>query len=323
MESQVSPKNIESRVEKMAAENAAKAIETPVVPAAMPVEPVKPAEPAKPEAAKPAEPAKPEPVKPAEPAKPEAVKPAEPVKPTEPIKPVEKKQPNDPLELRKWATKVSQENAKLADEMKGLKAAIEKLSKKPVDYAELAKNPEGLKAHIEAERQEAVKELTAKYIEARDTAVANETRLIRMEMEQDTENFPRFKRLFPLIQTLANNNDGRVNWNQAPRIVLEEAYALAEQLSPAEVAAAVAAPDPAPAVPAAPVVPVVTEEQIQARIAEAVAKAKTETETNLRAEMNGGGIGGLGKGGHRDTKVSNDALKKMPLKDLKALISKE
>lgn len=315
MESQVSPKNIETRVEAM---NVAKAAETPAPE-------VKAPEAKAPEAKAPevkAPEAKAPEVKAPEVKAPEVKAPevkAPEVKPVE--KPAEKKQPNDPNELRKWSTKLSQENAALRDEMKAIKAAIEKMSKKPVDYAELAKNPDSLKAHIEAERQEAVKELTEKYVEARDTAVANETQLVRLQMEKDTENFPRFGKLFPLIQTLANNNDGRVNWNQAPRLVLEEAYALAEQLSPAEVAAAVAAPvEPTPVAPAAPVV---TEEQIQARIAEAVAKAKADAEAGIQNEKNGAGVGSAGRGGRRDPNVSKDALKTMPLKDLKAMIAKE
>lgn len=316
MESQVSPKNIEARVEKMAAESTPKPIETP---AAAPVTPeaAKPATP-EPEAAKPAEPAKPEPVKP-EAGKPEAVKPAEPAKPVE--KPAEKKQPNDPAELRKWSTKLSQENAQLRDEMKAIKAAIEKMSKKPVDYAELAKNPDGLKAHIEAERQEAVKELTQQLAEKNTLALKNATMYERTVREKDTVNYPRWEKLFPLIQTLAANGDGRVNWNHpdGPGVALDEAYALAEQLSPSDAPA----PLPVPVVDPKPAAPAVTEEQIQARIAEAVAKAKAEAEANLRAEGNGAGVGSAGRGGRRDVGSTNEALKTMPLKDLKKIISKE
>ena len=43
----------------------------------------------------------------------------------------------------------------------------------------------------------------------------------------------------------------------------------------------------------------------------------------LRDEVNGAGVGSLGKGGKRSSGVSKDALKDMPLADLKKLISQE
>jgi hypothetical protein len=318
MESQISPKNIQERVEKLDA--ATKPVETPA-----PIEPASKVEtpaPAAPVAATPAAPVD----KVATPAD-KVSAPVDKVSDTAPVeKPAEKRKPNDPDELRKWSTKLSQENAALRDEMKAIKAAIEKMSKKPVDYATLAKDPEGLKRHIEEERQEAVRDLQAKLKEKQDLAIMNETKFERVMRERDKENYPRWEKLFPLIQTLAANSDGRVNWNhpEGPGAALDEAYALAAQLSPSEAAAAPAAPQ---IVPAAPVAPVMTEEQIQARVnaavEAAVSKVKADSATGLQAEQNGAGIGSSGKGGRRDSSVSKEALQKMPLADLKKMISKE
>lgn len=232
---------------------------------------------------------------------------------------VEAKMPNDPTELRKWATKASQESASLRDEVKALKTAIEKMSKKPVDYKELAKNPELIQKQIELERQEAIAEMQDKLQEATTRAVAQETTVERIRREQDTTNYPEWKRVFPLIQNLAANTDGRINFNQKPSDVLDALYELALQLAPV---AAPAAPV-VPAAPVAPVVPVKTAEEIAADIAAAEKRGFEKAQEAIRAEQAGAGVGSAGTGGRRSSGTSKEALQSMPLKDLKALISKE
>lgn len=295
MESQVSPKNIEDRVEKMAVEEATKTAEV------------------KSEVEKPVEKIEEKPV--------EKVVEKVSEKPVEKSVEKEKKQPNDPAELRKWATKSSQENAALREELKAVKNAIEKMSKKPVDYAALAKDPEALRKHIDAERSEAASELQQQLTTERNERVKNETIVARMEFERDTENYPRWQKLFPLIQNLAGNQDGRVNFNRPPVEVLHDLYVLAEQLSPSEVAAAPVVP-PTPAA-AAPIEKGISQAEVDALVAKAKADARAEAAAGLRDEANGAGIGSTGKGGKRDSKVNIDALKKMPLKDLKAMIEKQ
>lgn len=233
-------------------------------------------------------------------------------------KPVEKTEnsnmPNDPKELRKWATKASQESAALRDEVKALKAAIDKLSKKPVDYKELAKNPEAIQKQIELERQEAIAEMQDKLQEATTRAVAQETTVERIRREQDTVNYPEWKRLFPLIQNLAANTDGRINFNKAPSDVLDDLYALALQLAPVP-----------PKVEEAPkpVQTGKTPEEVAAEIAAAEKRGFEKAQEALKAEQAGAGIGSAGKGGRRNSGVSKEALQTMPLSDLKKLISQE
>lgn len=233
------------------------------------------------------------------------------------VKPDAAKMPNDPAELRKWATKASQESAALREEMKGLKLSIEKLTKKPVDYKELAKNPELIQKQIEAERQEAIAEMQDKLAEATTKAVANETVVERIKREQDTVNYPEWKRVFPLIQNLASNTDGRINFNQAPADVLDSLYALAVQLAPVAPVAA------APVAPVTPAAPAKTQAEIDAEIAAAEKRGFEKAQEAIRAEQAGGGIGSRGNGGRRSSGTSKEALQTMPLKDLKALISKE
>jgi hypothetical protein len=294
MESQVNPNNVQDRADKLAA--AEKAVETPA-PAA-PVTP--PAETPKPDASSiPSE----------TPKKPES-------KPVEPVEPA--KQPNDPAELRKWATKASQENAALREEMKAIKNALDKLTKKPVDYKELAKNPEAIQKQIEIERQEAIEEMQAQLEEKSLQATKNETVVERMKREQDVANFPEWKRVFPLIQNLAANTDGRINFNKAPGDVLDDLYALALQLSPAPVVA----PKEEPKVEEKPVTPPVktySEAEVEAIRKDAFAKAQEA----LKNEANGAGLGSAGKGGRRSSGVSKEALAEMPLADLKRMISQE
>jgi len=239
------------------------------------------------------------------------------------VKPADKveiaKAPNDPIELRKWATKASQENAALRDEMKALKAAIEKLSKKPIDYKELAKNPEAIQKQIELERQEAIAEMQEQLQEKTTLAVTNETVVERMKREQDIEHYPEWKRLFPIIQNLAANTDGRINFNQAPGLVLDAMYELALQMAPSQIAPVV----PQKVEQVVPVIPTKTPEEIAALEAAAEKRGFEKAQEALRNEQNGAGIGSTGKGGKRSSGVSKEALQTMPLKELKSLISKE
>lgn len=235
-------------------------------------------------------------------------------------KPVEKKMPNDRDELRKWATKASQEAAEANRRVDALTKAIEKLSKKPVDYTALAKDPEALKKHIEGERAEAAQELEAKLTEAQNRATHNETVAERIKRETDSENYPEWKRVFGVIQTLVKNADGRINFNQPPADILDEAYKVALDISPASAPAAVATPAPAVAQPVAG--GTMTQAEIDAKIAEGIKQGLEKANAATRAEAAGAGIGSQGKGGKRDTSVSKDAFEKMPMADLKAFIQK-
>jgi len=302
MELHISPKDIEQRADAMAAAEKAAEVKPEATPEVKPEVKVEAPVELKPEV------------------KPEVkteVKPEPEVKPE--VKP-EKKQPNDPAELRKWSTKLSQENAALRDEMKGIKAAIEKMSKKPVDYSALAKDPAALQKQIELERQEAVAELQEQLQETNNRAVQNETVVAKMELERDTENHPRWNKLFPLIQNLAGNQDGRINFNRPPREVLHDLYDLANQLSPVD-APTVVVPTPAPVVPAAPTKTAEQiEAEIQAKITEAEERGFKKAQEALRNEQSGGGIGSAGTGGRRDSKVSKEALMKMDRNELKKMI---
>jgi hypothetical protein len=302
MESKVSPNSIQERADKLAVVPEEKVTE------AAPVE--KPVEsPVKEVIEKPVDSS----IKTDTSKKPE-VKPESKTEDKAEVKPI----PNDPTELRKWNTKVSQENAALREEMKALRAAVEKTLKKPVDYKELAKNPEALQKQIELERAEAVEEMQKQLEEKSTIAVKNETIVERMKREQDAENYPEWKRVFPLIQNLAANSDGRVNFNKAPGDVLDDLYALATQLAPK----AIVEPTPAPKVEVPPV-PVKSDAEIAAEIAAAEQRGFEKAQKALRDEQAGAGIGSRGQGGKRSSGVTKDALKDMPLADLKKLISQE
>jgi len=296
MESKVSPNSIQERADKIVAVPEEKAPEIAEVKSEITPE------------------VKPE-IKPENKA---GIKPVEVSKKVE-IKPevVEKSIPNDPAELRKWNTKVSQENAALREEMKALRAAVEKTLKKPVDYKELAKDPEALQKQIDLERAEAVEEIQKQLEEKTTLAVKNETIAERMKREQDVENYPEWKRVFPLIQNLAANSDGRIHFNKPPGEVLDDLYALAVQLAPVQVVE----PTPAPKVEVS--VPSKTAEEIAIEIAAAEKRGFEKAQEALRLEQAGAGIGSAGKGGRRSSGVTKEALKDMPLADLKKLISQE
>ena len=296
MESKVNPNDIQDRADKLATADAEVAAKAAADKAA---------------AEKPVE----------APKAPEAPKVIE--KALETPKPVEKapdapKMPNDPIELRKWATKASQESAALREDIKRMEAALAKLTKKPVDYKELAKNPDAIQKQIEIERQEAIAEMQKALDEKTFEAAKNATVVARIEMEHDTKGHPDFERLFPLMQNLSANQDGRINFNKADvKEVLEDLYQLASQLAPIPQAPVA----PAPVAPVEPPAPVgKSQEEVDALLAAAEKRGYEKAQDDARKEASGQGIGSRGQGGKRSSGVSKEALNDMPLNDLKKLI---
>lgn len=249
------------------------------------------------------------------------VKPVVPENKTE-VKPESKPIPNDPTELRKWNTKVSQENAQMRKELASIKAEQEKvfkllssMSKKPIDYKELAKNPEAIQKVIEEERENATRESQERLDELSAKAKSNETMYERVKREHDIENYPEWKRVFPEIVKMAQAGDSRVDFTQPAGDVLDALYELALQANPK---------------PAAAVVPeekVYKEEDFKAAVADAVAKekeaiAKTareeamkQAQKELAEESKGQSIASSGKGAGRVPSDHLAAFKKMSLSE--------
>jgi hypothetical protein len=247
------------------------------------------------------------------------------VKP-EPKVEVAKKAPNDPEELRKWNTKVSQENAKMRDELRAIKAEQEKvykllssMSKKPIDYKELAKNPDAIQKLVEEEKENATAELQEKLNELATEAKAKDTALERIKREHDSENYPEWKRLFPTIVKLAQGptgqGDPRVDYTRPASEVLDSLYQLALEESPA-----------------APVVPIETvktysEAEFKSALADAVAKEKiaiaeaakkeatVQAQRELSEEAKGTTLASAGKGAGRIPSDHLAAFKKMSLSE--------
>ena len=241
----------------------------------------------------------------------------------------EKKAPNDPDELRKWNTRVSQENKKLRDEMLALKEAQEKtfkllssISKKPVDYKELAKDPEKLQKFIEDERDSATAELQERLDQLSSEAKAKDTMVERMKREHDSENYPEWKRLYPSIVKIAmgptGQGDPRIDFTKPAAEVLDALYELALQENPAS------------AVPTAPVAPaekVYKESEMKSMLADMLAKEKDaiaksareeaikEAQVALSEEAKGGTVASAGKGAGRIPSDHLSAFKKMSLNE--------
>jgi hypothetical protein len=244
-------------------------------------------------------------------------------------KPPVKKAPNDPDELRKWNTRVSQENKKLRDEMSALKEAQEKtfkllskISKTPVDYKELAKDPEKLQKFIEEERENATSELRVQLDQASADAKAKDTMVERMKREHDTENYPEWKRLYPSIVKIAmgptGQGDPRVDFTKPSGEVLDALYELALSENPAPAA---------PVVPVVPVEKVYKESEMKVLLAEMLAKEKDaiaksakeeaikEAQQALSEEAKGGTVASAGKGAGRVPSDHLAAFKKMSLNE--------
>jgi hypothetical protein len=237
-----------------------------------------------------------------------------------------KKQPNDPEELRKWNVRTSQENSKLRKEMADLKDAQEKtykllasLSKKPIDYKELAKTPEALEKFVESERQALTEEYQEQLEQLATQAKEKDTIVERMRREQDTENYPRWKELYTSIVKIAvgptGQGDPRVDFTKPASEVLDALYEIAIQENPKG----------AEPVKETPAVKTFTEEEVKSMVADMVAKeresiskaaredAAKEAQEALRREAAGGTVASAGKGAGRIPSDHLAAFKKMSL----------
>ena len=240
----------------------------------------------------------------------------------------EKKAPNDPDELRKWNTRVSQENKKLRDEMQALKEAQEKtfkllssISKKPVDYKELAKDPEKLQKFIEDERESATSELREQLDRLSADAKQKDTIVERMKREQDTVNYPEWKRLYPQIVKIAmgptGQGDPRVDFTKPAAEVLDSLYELALSENPASTTPAVT--EPAEKVYKESEMKQMLSDML-AKEKDAIAKAAKEeamrdAQKALSEEAKGGTVASAGKGAGRIPSDTLAAFKKMSLNE--------
>lgn len=241
-----------------------------------------------------------------------------------------KKAPNDPDELRKWNTRNSQENKKLRDELAAIKAEQEKtyrllasLSKKEVDYKELAKNPDAIQKLVEEERESATAELQERLDVLTTEAKQKDTIVERMRREKDVENYPRWNELYPHIVKIAMGptgvGDPRIDFTKPAGEVLDALYELAMTENPA----------------AAVVAPVVTEKvykesEMKAMLADMLSKekdaiAKTareealkEAQAALNDEAKGGTVAGTGRGAGRVPSDGMAAFKKLSLDEQRA-----
>lgn len=244
-----------------------------------------------------------------------------------PVVPETKKEPNDPVELRKWATRTSMEVAELKKIVSQVADTLNKNAKKKVDYVALAKDPAKLEAAIAEREKEIQDEERTKAYERINSQTADITNYEDQQRFKDTVNYPRWAELKPLMMKLAEpradqpNGDPRVDFNRHPKLILDDLYTLAQQM---------AANDPnykKPAVTPAPVVPnttVVAKTYTQEEMDAQIAKAVSDAAAGLKNEAKGGGVGSMGKGGTRGAPgaVDKEVLKNMPMADLKAAIMK-
>jgi hypothetical protein len=244
--------------------------------------------------------------------KPEANKPASEVKPLE--------VPQSDKELRKWATKLSMENADIRRELQNLASALGKAQKKPVDWKSLAKDPDKLEKAIEAHNKELEENYQKQYAELSNQQTAELTEAISQVRAQDKENYPRWTELLPVMRKLADpttGGDSRVNFAQHPKLVLDSLYELAVQVADA---------DPNWKKPAAPAAGNAAPKSFtQAEVDAQIAKAVKEAQDSANSQRNGAGVGSMGKGsskGKPGNELDKEAAWNMPLGSLKDAIQK-
>jgi hypothetical protein len=230
----------------------------------------------------------------------------------------EEKKPEVPvelLELRKWATKTSMENAEIKKQIQAIAEAVSKSTKKAVDWKDLAKDPAKLQAAVDELNAQTNKEWQEKYDAHKYSATAKITQKENQRRFHDP-NYPRWQELNPIIVKMAANADSRVDFEKEPDEVLDMLYQFAQED---------VAKDPNYKAPAAPPTPrsdlKYSEVELQAKLKEAVEKASAEAAKGLKAEEGGAGVGGMGKGAPKGKGgVDKAALWNMPMEDLKAAI---
>ena len=236
----------------------------------------------------------------------------------------EKKEPNDPVELRKWATRTSMELADVKKIVANLAEQLNKNAKKPIDYVALAKDPAKLQAAIEAREKEIVAEHRTAFESQVTQAAAEITTYESNRRSQDTENYPRWNELMPVIRSLAEprasqpNGDPRINFNQHPKAVLDDLYQLAQDVTSND--PNYKRPDAKPAATGKSY----SQEEYEAAVSKAKEDALAEQRSNLSQERKGEGVGSMGKGSSKSQpgKVDKTVLWNMPLGDLKSAIQK-
>lgn len=226
-----------------------------------------------------------------------------------------KNAPNDPVELRKWNTKISMELAEMKKQQEAILAAFNKKAAKPVDWKTLAKDPEKLEKAIEDYQKSAVDEVTKQYNEKSVQSIARYTKSEFARRDHDG-SYPRWTELKQVMVSMAARADTRVNFDQDPDVVLDSLYDLAQQD---------VSKDPSYKAPVTKVVnpdAKYTDADLAAKVKEAVDKAVAEAQKGVRTEENAAGVGGMGKGAAKGG--AGDSIKKaahaMPLSALKNAI---
>lgn len=232
--------------------------------------------------------------------------------------PEKKSQPDDPKELRKWATKLSMENAEIRKQLESLAASLSRAQQKKIDWKELAKDPTKLEKAIEERENELVRSHQQEYTDSLTKAAAEITTYEANARLADKDNYPRWAELLPVIKQLSAptpqqpSGDPRINFNQHPKIVLDELYDLAQKVTDS---------DPTYKKP-----PAVAPEKTysQSDVDSAIKKAVEEHEKNLRAQANGAGISSQSQRSSKGKpgEVNKEALWTMPLGDLKSALQR-
>lgn len=226
-----------------------------------------------------------------------------------------KKEPNDPMELRRLMTRHSMELSEMKKQQEAILAAFNKKAVKPIDWKTLAKDPEKLEKAVEDYQKQAVDEVTKTFNEKSVQSVARYTKSEFNRRDHDAA-YPRWTEMKPVMVSMAARADTRVNFYQDPDVVLDSLYDLAQQD---------VSKDPNYKAPAAKVVnpdAKYTDADLAARVKEAVDKAVAEAQKGVKAEENAAGVGGMGKGALKGG--AGDSIKKaahaMPLSALKNAI---
>src|SRR5579871_3503207 len=206
----------------------------------------------------------------------------------------QQKPPEDNKELRKWATKLSMENAEIRKQMENLASMLTKQQKEKIDWKELAKDPAKLEKMVEKREQELIAAHQSEYQKNMEQAAADLTREISDNRFKDAENFPRWAELMPLMKKLSDPNapDTRINFNQHPKLVLDSLYELAQEI--AEGDPNYKKPEPKKEAPVTG--KTYSQEEYEAAVAKAKEEALAEHDKGLKQEMKGASVSGMSKG---------------------------
>jgi hypothetical protein len=222
--------------------------------------------------------------------------------------------PKSDSEVRKWATKTSQENAQLRKDLQALRESVEKMTKKPLDLNELSKNPEQLQK-LWQDREAEFAKLNFNLLQSNR---AFQTSQISQRRLNQPEEYPNWNKAAKIMEDLVGKRDpGFLNlcdWGaEDPEVALDKGYEYVKPMIDQTDWSKIPGFEDKQAI---------AEAEINKRIEAARKEAYNQALEESRARANGSTVAGMGGAKTGRTPTTPD-YNSMDMKSLEKLLKKQ